>query len=197
MSDKKLKVEVTSEAFIHIHNDIEGATHYFKSRIDRRVADSDRAGLAFEIIACLIMLAFELEAKFNFVGAKIVSDWDERMSAKKKPAKIYETLAMSYREDVRPYRSVADLRAFRDTFAHGKPKALTLSETADVTEEQLRNIQKFDILSPEWAPLVTSEFLNSAYEDVSQIWDEMLEKAGIELFEASTHGFGGTRLISD
>ncbi len=67
----KIKVRLKAHRRIYIHNDIGNAVFYFKKRVDERVAKDDREGVGLEIIAGLTLLAFEVEAKFNFLGYKL------------------------------------------------------------------------------------------------------------------------------
>jgi hypothetical protein len=99
----------------------------FKNRVDTRIAQDDRDGVGLEIIAGLTLLAFEVEARFNFLGAKLIADWDERAPAILKVKKVCKRLVIAPNFSVRPYLSVAKLKDFRDTLAHGKPEA-TLGE---------------------------------------------------------------------
>ena len=62
----KIKVHLKAHRHIYIHNDIGNATFYFKNRVDERIAKDDRDGVGLEIIAGLTLLAFEVEARFNF-----------------------------------------------------------------------------------------------------------------------------------
>jgi hypothetical protein len=77
----KIKVRLKAQRRIYIHNDIGNAAFYFKNRVSERLAKDDREGVGLEIIAGLTLLAFEVEARFNFLGAKLISNWEEREPA--------------------------------------------------------------------------------------------------------------------
>jgi hypothetical protein len=89
----KIKVHLKAHRHIYIHNDIGNAAFYFKNRVDERIAKDDGEGVGLEIIAGLTLLAFEVEARFNFLGAKLMADWDEWRPAIKKVKKVCSLLA--------------------------------------------------------------------------------------------------------
>jgi hypothetical protein len=95
--------------------------------VDTRIAHGDHDGVGLEIIAGLTLLAFEVEARFNFLGAKRITDWKERAPAVVKAKKVCKRLGVAPDFLVRPYSSIAKLKDFRDTLAHGKPEEKTLS----------------------------------------------------------------------
>jgi hypothetical protein len=68
----KIRVRLKAHRHIYIHNDIGNAVFYFKNRVDERIAKGDHDGVGLEIIAGLTLLAFEVEARFNFLGAKLI-----------------------------------------------------------------------------------------------------------------------------
>ena len=71
----KIKVRLKAQRRIYIHNYIGNAAFYFKNRVSERLAN--REGVGLEIIAGLTLLAFEVEARFNFLGAKLIPNWEE------------------------------------------------------------------------------------------------------------------------
>jgi hypothetical protein len=64
----KMRVHLKAHRHIYIHNDIGNAAFYFKNRVNERIAKGERDGVGLEIIAGLTLLAFEVEARFNFIG---------------------------------------------------------------------------------------------------------------------------------
>jgi hypothetical protein len=73
----KIKVRLKAHHHFYIHNDIGNAAFYFKNRVDERIAKNDHDGVGLEIMAGLTLLAFEAEARFNFLGAKLITGWNE------------------------------------------------------------------------------------------------------------------------
>lgn len=92
---EQVNAHVKVNKSIYIHNDIDQAAYYFKQRVEDRAAKGDRDGIALEMIACLVLLAFVSEARFNFLGHKLVKNWDERMPALVKVEKVLKRLGGS------------------------------------------------------------------------------------------------------
>lgn len=153
--------------------------------MDKRIAEDDREGVGHEIIAGLILLAFEAEARFNFLGAKLIVDWTERRSTIEKVKRVCKHLGAAPDFLVRPYSSVAKLKKFRDTLAHGKPEYYFFEEEVVATAEELKAM---GILSPDWEAYIDPDFFHEAYDDVEQIWKELLTKSGLNEFDTLTHG---------
>jgi hypothetical protein len=181
----KVKVRLRAHHHIYIHNDIGNAAFYFKERVNQRAARDDREGIAHEIIAALTLLAFEIEARFNFLGYKLIEDWDEWQAAKKKIEAICNYLGVKPDFSARPYLNVEKLRAFRNTLAHGKPEEVELDEEVVATAEEL---DERGFLHAEWEAYIEQDFLNEAYDDAEQVWKELLEKSGLTVFETMTSG---------
>jgi hypothetical protein len=181
----KIKVRLKAHRRIYIHNDIGNAVFYFKDRVDTRIAQGDRDGVGLEIIAGLTLLAFEVEARFNFLGAKLIADWKERAPATEKVEKVCGHLGVALDFSVRPYSSVAKLKDFRDTLAHGKPEEKTFDEEVVATAEEL---EARGILHADWEAYVDQGFFHEAYGDAEQIWKELLTKSGLTVFDTLTHG---------
>lgn len=104
-----------------MHNDLSNATFYFKSVIEKKIEKNERDGLAFDRMACALMLAFTFEAKINFLGHKLLRNWREKQSFDDKVAQVLKHLRVEADWKTRPYRSIEALRKFRNSIAHGKP----------------------------------------------------------------------------
>jgi hypothetical protein len=63
---------------VYVHNDLAGAAYHFKGVIESKLAANDRKGIAYDYMACLLMLAFTFEAQINFLGLKLISNWKEK-----------------------------------------------------------------------------------------------------------------------
>ena len=181
----KIKVHLKAHRHIYIHNDIGNATFYFKNRVDERISKGDRDGVGLEIIAGLTLLAFEVEARFNFLGAKLTTQWKERMPALLKVKKVCKRLGVEPDLSARPYLSVAKLKNFRDTLAHGKPEDKIFDNEVVATAEEL---EAMGILHADWEAYISQDFFNEAYIDAEQIWKELLAKSGLTVFDTLTHG---------
>jgi hypothetical protein len=63
-----IKVRKQEHKHIYVHNDLSNAAYHFKTVIETKLAANDRNGIAFDYMACLLMLAFTFEAKVNLLG---------------------------------------------------------------------------------------------------------------------------------
>jgi hypothetical protein len=92
----------------------------------------------------------------------------------------------------RPYLSVKELKEFRDTLAHGKPLDLYFDEEVVATPDEL---DQRGLMHPDWETFVNSEFLARAYDDVNDIWKDLLARSKLEVFETLTHGDSSVQFI--
>jgi|SRR5580658_272933 hypothetical protein len=104
---------------IRIHNDLGEAVFYFKKRVEERIAGDDHAGVGLEIMAGLTLLAFAVEARFNFLGYTLIEGWDEWQSPKEKVKAICDHL-----------RVVPDFEARPTSAQKGSDASVTLWRTA-------------------------------------------------------------------
>jgi hypothetical protein len=190
----KMKVRLKAHRHIYIHNDIGNAAFYFKNRVEVRAAKGDRDGIGLEIMAGLTLLAFEIEARFNFLGAKLIQNWNEHMPALVKVKKVCKHLGVTPDFAARPYLSVTKLKDFRDTLAHGKPEDKYLDEEVVATAEEL---EAMGILHADWQSYLNEAFLQEAYEDAELIWKDLLAKSGLTIFDTMTHGGSQMSFIED
>lgn len=188
----KVKVHLKAHRNIYIHNDISNAAFYFKRRVDERAAADDRQGIALEIMAGLTLLAFAVEAKFNFLGAKLIAGWNERAPALTKIAAVCGHLGVAPDFAARPYSSVEKLKTFRDTLAHGKPDEKNFDREVVATAEEL---DAMGILHADWEAYLDQAFFHEAYADVDQIWKDLLAKTHLTIFDTLTHGSSQTTFI--
>jgi hypothetical protein len=171
---------------IYVHNDLENAAFYFKERVKERAEKGDRNGMGHDMMACLVMLAFAVEAQFNFLGFKLIEKWDERARALDKVHTVLKHLGADNDLTERPYKTIVDLKTLRDTLAHGKPTVIKTEEKEwKATEEELR---KAGALVANYEVSLTEGFVAQAYEDVDAIWKELLKRSGLEMMDAITSG---------
>lgn len=193
MSDhrsKRMEVELERQIKDYIHNDIANAAHHLKKMIEDRMAADDRDGIFLDMMAALTMIAFAVEANLNFIGAKVVDGWVERQSGKDKWTQVLGTLGIEADYTQRPFSTLEQLRLFRDTLAHGKPRVLDEKETAIGTYDELYALNEIKSRSP-WEHYVTLESVQAGYDDMNAIWDMMLKRAGIELHDTLSGWSGG------
>ena len=73
---KKLRVKHEANKNIYVHNDIANAAYHLSSRIESNKSNGIEEGISLDIMSCLIMLAFEFEAKANFIGHMKIEEWN-------------------------------------------------------------------------------------------------------------------------
>ncbi len=190
---EKYRVRRQSRKNIYIHNDLSNAAFHFKKSVDTRLEKANREGIAFEVMACLTMLAFSFEAKINFLGAKIFQDkWKERQAFNNKLGQVFNELKLDLKEDERPYSTIEKLKAFRDSIAHGKPCEIEADKVVDADEDDLEDVVD---LSADWEEFCDEDLMYEIYNDVNEIWQIMLSSSGLKLFETLSHGSDSVTFI--
>lgn len=92
----------------------------------------------------------------------------------------------------RPFRTLNELREFRDTMAHGKPVVVREEKEVVVTAEQLDDM---GFLQADWEHWVTLEYLQTASTDLDDIWKMLLTAAKLVIFDTLRRGSGGVIFI--
>ncbi|WP_316674895.1 hypothetical protein [uncultured Tolumonas sp.] len=189
---KKLRVEQEINKNIYVHNDIANAAHHLSSRIESNKINGIEEGISLDIMSCLIMLAFEFEAKVNFIGHMKIKEWNERDNFHNKTKTIYKSLKLNLIKDSRPYKTILTLKDYRDSIAHGKPLHINKNEIIEL----LNNERNPDVdLENSFYDLCTIEFMRECKEDIDKIWNEWLTAANIEIQETFTHGSFSTTVL--
>ncbi|MDP5085369.1 MAG: hypothetical protein NWQ23_08105 [Yoonia sp.] len=178
---KKYEVRITAERFIH--NELSTCAWHFQDIANTKVQSGKREGLALDMMASLVFCAFSIEAKVNFVGWKTLQDgWPERTNLREKIDLLRKTLNLNIDWSERPLQTIAQLKRFRDTLAHGKPEIVDETKVTDIEPDV------WDALKGQWERSVQQDFMNRCREDEAAIWNALLEAAGIELHETLTSG---------
>ncbi|MDP1627782.1 hypothetical protein [Parvibaculum sp.] len=188
----RIRARVRAQRHIYIHNSISNAAHYFKNRVSDRIANDDHEGVGLEIIAGLTLLAFSVEAHFNFLGHKLIQNWNERCGVQEKIELVCKQLSVTPDFISRPFSSIEKLREFRNTLAHGKPEEIEIDKEVIAKAEEL---EALGIPSPDWEGYVDETFFIEAYEDIDKIWKDLLERSGLSLFDTLTHGTSSIEFI--
>ncbi|WP_292059427.1 hypothetical protein [Brevundimonas sp. UBA5936] len=195
MTQPRINARLEVERVDRIHNDLAGAAHHLKTRIDKALAPGgERAGVGLDIMAGITMLAFTFEAYLNFVGAMRVEDWNERASGKDKRQAVWKALDLAWDPAQRPASTLLQLIKARDMMAHGKPVTVREEWLAQGTDGELqlllRNYQT------EFDQLTTPEFFALAYEDVEAVWRMFLEAGKISVIDTFDRGMSGITFLS-
>lgn len=189
----KVKVRLEAQHHILIHNDLANAAYRFKTTVEERLAKDDREGLSLEIMAALTFMAFTSEARFNFLGFKLVKGWNEGANALDKVNLVCTTLGVNNDFAARPYMTLKQVQKFRNTLAHGKPKERLIDTTIVASEDELEGLGVIE--APEWETFVNAEFMAQAHDDLNQIWKDLLGAAKLTIFETLTRGQVSTSFI--
>lgn len=182
---KKTRFRIQEHKDIYVHNDLANAAFYFKERIGERLKNNDRNGVGIEMMACLTMIAFAVEARVNFLGYKLIDKWDERAPYMVKVKKVTRFLDVTPDFDTRPYKTIHSLKGFRDTLAHGKPLEIRTDIEVVATEEELRGR---GYLGAPWEDSLTIEFVDMGFEDMEIVWRDLLERSKLGIMETITQG---------
>ncbi len=182
---KKVKAHAKVRKNLYIHNDIDQSAFYFRQRIEERAAKDDRDGIGQEMMACLILLTFSVEAKFNFLGHKLIDGWKEREPFLKKVKAVRKHLGVNSSFKERPYEAIKVLKEFRDTLAHGKPDEVEWEGDITATEKE---IQEQGRLRAGYEAFLKEEFVFQAYDDVEAIWKDLIERSGLNIADTITQG---------
>jgi hypothetical protein len=181
---EKIKVRRQAKKHIYVHNDLSNAAYHFNKRVNERFTNNDMQGIAFDILAELVFLAFTIEAKLNFLGSKLIEGWKERKPFRPKLDLVLSHLRLNVDFDTRPYSTINRLKELRDSLAHGKPLLLELDEEAVIDANKDDSID----LSAEWESYCTEEFANQAYNDVNEIWKQLLSASKLARFDTFSGG---------
>ena len=178
---KKYEVRTTAERYIH--NELSTCAWHFQGVAKKKIETGETEGCALDMMAALVFCAFSTEAKVNFVGWKTLQDgWPERANLREKIDLLRKTLSLHIDWSTRPLQTVAKLKRFRDTLAHGKPEIVDETQVTDVEPEI------WDALKAQWENSVQPDFVDRCREDEEALWDIMLKAAGIGRHETLTIG---------
>lgn len=181
----KIRARHRGKRSIYVHNDLSNAARHFILQINDKLKREDLQGIAFEYMACMVMLAFAFEAKINFLGYKLIDSWKERQPFDDKVNNVFDHLRVNPDWEVRPYSSVKKLKEFRDSIAHGKPVEVEFDEEIIGPPEE---IERLNDLKSKWKSYCEHENVLNTSEDINLIWSELLSLSGLPEFQVITHG---------
>jgi hypothetical protein len=188
------QIRKTATNHLNIHNNLANTARHLRKRIEEMEAADNRKGIALDITACLVMLAFTSESRLNFIGAKKVEGWNEWDPFPVKVKAVFKSLKLRPDHNKRPYSAIKLLQAFRNTIAHGKPLIVPINELIEVgPDDRYDDVD----LEADWEKCLNTDFMRQCSDDIDQIWNEWLEVAGIERHETLTHGFYSWDLVEN
>jgi hypothetical protein len=189
---EKFEVKLIQNIQIYVHQTLENAVIHLKQKIEERVSNNDRDGIGFEIMACLVMIAFAFEAQINFSGFKVDEKWEERKPYLFKVERVARKLNVPLDVSARPYSTITTLKDFRDKMAHGKPVIIKSEKTLVLNEQELasRNILKAD-----WEAYLTDTFIRQSYDDTKSLWELLLSASGLNILHVFTTGESSAQIL--
>lgn len=196
---KKIRARVTKTRKVYVHNDISQAATTFNNATQEK-AKGDRTGVSYYGMATAVLTAFAFEAKLNFMGAQLakankISAWNEFQSWDKKLKIVFGALGLSTDKSTRPLATMEKMKVLRDKVAHGKPVELTTTEIMTATPEEV-DLAAGANLSAGWEVDCTPESVADGIGDLDDLWKQMVEKSGLDLFDTMTHGEGAIDFIA-
>ncbi|MGZ2428362.1 hypothetical protein [Rhizobium redzepovicii] len=193
---RKIKVKLHHKQEIFVHNNLANTAFYLRERISDRLVKDDREGIGLEMTACLVMIAFAMEAHVNFFGWRLAPPkWDERDQIKAKIKVVAKHIGLKADFGKRPYKTVKDLKALRDQLAHGKPEIITRKEDELITTHE--ELEALPFPQASWEKYLTKDFVDEAFDDMNSIWNEILAASGLEVFDAITKGDRSIQYIGE
>lgn len=181
---EKIKVKRQRKKQFYIHNDLANAAYHTKLTIEEKVKTGG-AGITLDCMSCLVMLAFTVEAKINFLGSKLIPDWKERQPFDDKLKAVFECLGVKDDASERPFSSIHELKKFRDSIAHGKPLEVESEEVVTGTAEEIDNLPD---LTSEWQEFSKPENVFKISDDVDTFWKLLLKRSGLNIFDTLSGG---------
>lgn len=204
-----IRARLTNDTIDFPHNDIANAAFYIRERLTKAFEEKDRGdGIFLDMMAMVTMVAFALEGYVNFVGMTLIersaadresaaASWSdyERKSTKDKIKAVRRMTGAEINWNERPYATIAELNELRNRFAHPKPHKPKVREWEAVgTDAEFR--KQLRDYRPEYEERLTWDFCTRAYDDVEAIWQQLLEVAKINPFDALSGGSQGFELLA-
>ena len=141
-------------------------------------ATKSEEGQFYNLMSCLVLSAFTLEAYLNHFGQSRNAEWNE-IERKYPKLKKYEMFCkkcgIKYNFQKRPYSTMRELFKYRDSMAHGKTTTDYIKKTLP-----LKNAQQNELTAePEWKEYVSIQNAQKAISDVENIVHELHSAGGL------------------
>ena len=111
---------------------------------------------------------------------KCVKGYIERDPIESKVATVFNSFKMPIIWETRPLSSLRAMKNLRDTLAHGKPAEIRYDKVTTATPDQQDIINN---LKADWQKALTHEPIMTAYKDMDDLFNQLLEKSGLKLFD--------------
>lgn len=156
-------------------------------------ADAESRGSFYQVMNCLILQAFAVEAYLNHLvdgieeHEMILSFKRPRPSVWEKYEAIADALGLSPVKLGDAYPNVAAVLEFRNSLAHGKTESISVSEILDSNEAPHR---ASDSQFPGWMRFCEVNNARVGLESVEQLIEELHSRAGLGKYPLSSLGSG-------
>ena len=150
---------------------------FTSARRSLKAAQDSEEGSFYEILNCLVMGAFTVEAYLNHLGQIQCSanfEKFEKLSVWQKYRRLRETCSLSVEGISEAYASVDKLLQFRNSMAHGRTE--TNSIVLDIEDKTIPLAISQSALG--WRKSVTREFAEEAIAGVEDLINELHLAAG-------------------
>lgn len=197
MPARKMRVRMQHKHHIYIHNDLASAAYFYRQKVEaNKDVKGGVDGSYFDMMSCVTMTAFALEAKVNYLGDQLLGrKWRERDSTYEKLKKLCRHLKIRFDLDAKPFTAYTYLKDVRDQLAHGKPEIIEVDREVAGTIEEIEAMQTK--LRGEWEYQIKPDLVLDNYDQAQELWKLLLEASGLTLFDTITHGGGGLTYIED
>ncbi|KTS98306.1 hypothetical protein [Pseudomonas parafulva] len=155
-------------------------------------AEQEKQGQFFQVMNCLVLQAFTIEAYLNH----LIEAEDHQMDISFKQARpsvwdkyeaVSEGLGLSPSKLVDAYPDVAALFEFRNSLAHGRTESISVTEIMDANEAPYR---ASDDQFPRWMKYCELDNARETLGRVRELIEALHEKAGLGKYPLDTLGSG-------
>lgn len=167
---------------VYPHNDLLNLAHYQIQKINEKVTNGDRDGIALDCMSALMAMAFSVEAVINLIGHKKVMSWKERKPYREKADSVCAVAGLSFNKAIEPYKTIWNLKQLRDAMAHGKPVEFGASIKS---REDLRKS-----MGCKWDACSTPEYVNQAWTQVKEFEHMLFKGSKLSVGETLTGAIG-------
>ncbi|WP_340481350.1 hypothetical protein [Vibrio anguillarum] len=156
--------------YIYPHNDLWNiAFHHLTTAIDKE-STGKRAGIVLDCQSSILFMALAVEATINFVGHRVVDNWNERKPYHKKLKKICLIAELQLEQDSNIEHAFSNLKSVRDSMAHGKPVYGSAWDTTEAREK----------MNSFWGADINVEYVKQLYECVRPFCTSLIERTGAD-----------------
>jgi hypothetical protein len=198
---KKIKARVQKTKHVFVHNDLSQAALHHEDAIQEKLNNGKRNGIAYDGMACALMVAFAFEANVNFIGFKLheagkLPNWQEREKFDKKLNKVFKALSIPVEEDKRP---TFVHEAYESAARHAGARQARLCRIRQGSGRHAgrnRPIHRaWNLRARGWETECTPDAVKEARGDLEELWKLMIEKSGLSLYDTMTGGDGAISFI--